>query len=132
MNKNYLLALGLIGTIVFLVSIFSVEMGVCPQDNYSACLDISNQITETALPLVALFVFSLITYRLPDAVYKAWMKFAVVWVPLSILVVVLSPEYSTDFLYGIDKGGAAFLTSVIFVVISVVIIGYNYLSTRSK
>ncbi|MDE1919792.1 MAG: hypothetical protein KGH56_03855, partial [Patescibacteria group bacterium] len=42
-------------------------------------------------------LFSLITYFLPEAVFRAWARFTTWWIPLQILAVVLTPESSGGF-----------------------------------
>lgn len=79
---------------------------------------------------IPLFLLSLITYKMRDEVYRAWVCFAYAWVPLSMLAIFLAPEYSTDWMYPVVKGTVAFFTSLLFVIISLVLIAYKYAASR--
>ena len=76
---------------------------------------------EILLITAPLFVISLLVYFLRDEIFRAWFKFAVVWVPLTILLTLMAPEYGQSLL-PIEKGGVTFLFSVIFFIVSVIII----------
>jgi hypothetical protein len=61
-----------------------------------------------------------------DDVYRAWLRFAYVWIPLSMVGIFFAPEYSTDWMYPVTKSSVAFLSSLTFVIISLVVIGYKF------
>ena len=82
------------------------------------------------VPTFPLFLFSLLTYFMKEEVYRAWSRFALVWIPLSMLLIFLAPEYSTDWMYRIEKGSVALATSAIFAVVSLVIVGVKYFKSR--
>jgi hypothetical protein len=65
-----------------------------------------------------------------EEVYQAWFRFARWWIPLSMVLILISPEYSGDWMYPITKGTVAFLTSGIFIVVSVLIIFVKLLRSR--
>ena len=77
-----------------------------------------------------LFILSLITYWMREEVYRAWFKFARWWIPLSMVLILISPEYSHDWMYRIEKGTVAFATSLIFVIVSLIIIITKLASSR--
>jgi len=81
-------------------------------------------------PFVQLFLFSLITYKMRDEVYRTWLRFAYVWVPLSMVLIFLAPQYSTDWMFPIEKGTVAFLSSLLFVIISLTIITWKSIAIR--
>jgi len=72
--------------------------------------------------MIPLFFLSLITYWMRNEVYEAWFRFARWWIPLSMLAIFIAPEYSSDWMYRIEKGSVAFITSALFVAISTIII----------
>src|SRR3989344_8555185 len=74
------------------------------------------------LPIIPLFLLSLITYKMREEVYRAWLRFAYVWIPLSLLLIFLAPEYTYDWMFPVVKGTVAFFTSLLFVVLSLIII----------
>lgn len=93
-------------------------------------MDLNYIASVNLLPIIALFLFSLITYKMRDEVYRAWLRFAYVWVPLSIVLIFLSPQYSTDWMYPVEKGTVAFLTSALFVIISLILIVWKSVAIR--
>ncbi|MFZ2769563.1 MAG: hypothetical protein WA048_03105 [Minisyncoccia bacterium] len=56
-----------------------------------------------------------------DVVFQAWLKFTYVWVPLTIIFTLIAPEYDPSLL-PITKGVVSFYMSVLFLIISIVII----------
>ena len=74
------------------------------------------------LPFLPLFVFSLITYFLREEIFQSWWRFTRIAIPASIVLILLAPSYSSDWMLPIEKGTVAFFTSLIFVFISVIVI----------
>lgn len=93
-------------------------------------LNWSDAISPYVHLFIPLFLFSLITYRMREEVYQTWFRFVRWWIPLSMLLIFLAPEYSNDWMYPIEKGSIALLTSAIFCVVSLVIIAAKYISLR--
>ncbi|MBM3261100.1 hypothetical protein FJY93_01640 [Candidatus Kaiserbacteria bacterium] len=65
-----------------------------------------------------------------DEVYRMWVRFSYVWIPLSMIAIFFAPAYSGDWMYPIDKNSIAFLASVLFIVISLAIIAWKYIAIR--
>lgn len=85
------------------------------------------------LPIIPLFLLSLITYKMREEVYRTWLRFAYVWIPLSMLLIFLAPEYTADWMYPVVKSTVAFFSSLLFLIISPIIIAWKYFAThRSK
>jgi hypothetical protein len=81
------------------------------------------------LPFV--FIFSLITYYLPEAVFRAWVSFAKWWVPAQILLVFLTLESSGGyFVVLLDKQFAAIVLSSLFTIISLGIVLWSIFTAR--
>lgn len=54
---------------------------ICPHDAWCRdYIDVINFFARLALPLIVLIPFSLITYKMPDNVFRAWWSFAWPWV----------------------------------------------------
>lgn len=108
----------------FLGALFSVaivylgEYKFCSAGNDFVCVQIFDDFGMTMFPILPLFLFSLITYFLPERFFITWLKFARVWIPLSMLGILLAPEYSNEFMFAITKGSVAFTMSALFCVIS--------------
>lgn len=111
---------------LFFVSGFSRELSYCPSYSYSSCAFFFDGFAQVFLPIFPAFLFSLITYKMRDEVYRTWFKFARWWIPLSMLVIFLAPEYPSNFMSPIEKGTVALLFSALFVIISTVIVGRKY------
>ncbi|MDD3531398.1 MAG: hypothetical protein PHV99_02305 [Candidatus Pacebacteria bacterium] len=70
-----------------------------------------------------------------EDVYRTWARFAIGWIPVSMVLIFLSPEYATSFgiaLYPITKGTVAFASSLFFVIISLILIFWRYSISRRK
>lgn len=94
------------------------------------CMDLNYIIDLLFLPIIPLFILALITYKMRDEVYRAWLRFAYVWIPLSMLLIFLAPEYSTDWMFPVVKGTVAFFSSILFVIISLILIVWKYVVAR--
>ncbi len=82
------------------------------------------------LPSIPLFLLALITYKMRDEVYRTWLRFAYVWIPLSMILIFLAPEYPENWMTPFAKGPVAFFSSLLFFIISIVLIGMRYFSMR--
>lgn len=80
-------------------------------------------------PIIPLFILSLITYKMRGEVYSAWLKFTYVWIPLTMFMILIAPEYGNAFL-PIEKGTVAGFFSLLYILISLIIIIWKYFATR--
>lgn len=97
------------------------------------CPFILTRIGINLFPVIPLFLLSLITYKMRDEVYRTWVRFVVVWVPLSMFAIFFSPEYADSFgiaLYPITKSSIAFVSSILFIIISLILIIWKWFSLR--
>ena len=137
-RKKTILIIGALGstwwlTLYLVDSTFFSVTGQCHMNYVGWCGTLSGFIEHTVvftMPLIILFLFSLITYRMRTEIYETWFRFARWWIPLSMLAIFLAPEYSHDWLYPITKGYIAFATSAIFLVISALIVVIKFVSLR--
>ncbi len=81
-------------------------------------------------PLFPLFILSSLTYFMREEISTAWTNLAKWWVPFSMILVLISPEYSNDWMFPITKGSVAFITSVLFVLISLILITWKWFALR--
>ncbi|OHA99241.1 MAG: hypothetical protein A3E32_02655 [Candidatus Zambryskibacteria bacterium RIFCSPHIGHO2_12_FULL_38_37] len=93
------------------------------------CAEILATILRTLYIFIPLSILSLLTYNMADQVYRIWFKFIRIWIPLTIFLVVLSPKYSNS-LIPIEKGSVSFVFSVLFLLISLIIIITKSLSSK--
>ncbi len=78
-------------------------------------------------------LFSLIIYFMSENVFRTWGRFVMWWVPFQILAVALTPESSVGYFVSvIDKQFVAIVLSLLFTLISSVIVVWKYLVTRRR
>jgi hypothetical protein len=65
-----------------------------------------------------------------EEVYQAWFRFVRVWIPLSVILIALAPEYGYGLL-PIDKGRVSLALTVLLLIISLFIITIKYFSLKS-
>lgn len=130
LKKNNLVILTGSLSILLLILDFLGTDRVCGGRQYTSCMQSWHAFFTVAFPLLVLFIFSLITYWMRDEIYRAWFKFARIWIPLSMLAIFLAPEYSNDWMFPIEKGTVALATSLIFVVVSLIIIAMKLVSSN--
>ena len=83
------------------------------------------------LPLLPLFLFSLITYKMRDEVFRVWWHLARWWIPISMLLVLTMPEDNGAFM-NINKGFTAVVMSILFAILSTVIVITAFVASRKK
>lgn len=121
MTKKRLLNVGILGVIVFSIAMLVSIRGLClvnlicnrPHDDSFALI---------LFPIIPLFVFSLITYKMQDSIFQVWWRFARIWIPISMLAILASPSNTHNWMFPIEKGSVAFFSSVLFVAISLILI----------
>ena len=128
-RKSLLLFAGT-GTAILLIANWIGTFNLCGARQYGQCMDVAYGVILALSPIVLLFFFSLITYKMRDEIYVAWFKFARWWTPLSMLAILIAPEYSSDWIYRIEKGTVALLTMSIFIIVSVLIVAAKFISSR--
>lgn len=107
---------------------------VCGGRQYWGCMDnlvLFFDITFIALPIC---VFSLITYKMSEEVSRAWIRFAIWWVPLSMIAIAISPDNDATFLAPTTRALANIFFLASFVIVSTAIIIWKLfrLQKRSK
>ncbi len=130
-SKRISVIVGLVGSLLFLISLFAREIGLCSLI-YTSCQDIFNPIAETLIIFIPFLLFATGLYFMQTNVYMAWLKFAIVWIPISIVAVAMTPEYGSSLLYTVDKSIVAFLSLGIFTTISSGIIFLEYVVFRLR
>lgn len=133
-KKKTLIFLCLVGIVIFLISIFSRQIGLCSTLSYSSCGAFFDGLGEALLPIFPLFLFSIITYFMSEKVFQIWSRFAIVWIPISMILIGLAPEYGEGlWLFPrIEKGTVALVLSALFVAVSIILIAWTTLRTRKN
>ena len=123
--RNRLLAIGLLGTVVFVIFLYPDYIGLRTYH------DISYSIARASLifPVLLFFVLGfLFTKKTPPS---SWVSFSFLWVPLTLFAVFLSPVHGSPFL-PINQSLVSFLMSGLFVLISLIIVLVKSLSLRKQ
>lgn len=101
------------------------------QDGHiGSCPFVLSDIETLFFPFIPLFILSVIAYFLREEVFQSWWKFARVATPLSIALILLAPSRSHDWMFPIEKGNVAFFTSLIFIIVSTIVIIRAYRSGK--
>jgi len=129
-NKKILFIVSGVSTVILLVLNWVGTFRLCGGQEYGQCMDLIYAAIINFLPIIPLFLFSIITYKMHDEVYQAWLRFSFVWIPLSMVLIFLSPEYSADWMYPVVKGTVAFFSSLLFIVVSLAVITWKSVATR--
>ncbi len=104
---------------------------VCGQYSVGDCPVILHNFLGYLFIFIAVFMISLVTYKMRDEIFHSWLKVVYIFVPLTIILTILAPEYSESLL-PITKGVVSFLFSVLFLLISIVIIFVKYFSLKKS
>lgn len=129
-NKKSVLLFGIIGSIFFLLLTYSTEIGIC-KSSYKSCFEAYDKFAEAIFILFPVFLLSLITYKLREEIFQAWLRFSYFWVPLTILLTFLAPEYDNT-LVPITKGVVSFWMSAAFFIISLGIVIFKFTKSKNK
>lgn len=122
MTKKKIALISFLGVILFSIFVFSREVGICPSYSYSGCAYLLDALALIVFPAIPLFLFSLITYFMREEVFQAWWRFARIATLVSMLLILIAPSYSHDWMFPIEKGNVAFFTALVFVLVSIIVI----------
>jgi len=130
-KKNVLLVSGLIGGILLLLE--PIKTSTLCGIGATTCIDTVFFIAMILFIFPFVLPFSLVTYFLPESVFRAWITFAKWWVPAQIILVLFTPESSGGFFVSIiDKQLVAIVFSGIFTVISLLIVLISWFRSRAS
>jgi hypothetical protein len=73
-----------------------------------------------------LLLLSLLTYKMHDEIFVAWMSFAKWWVPLSLVVTIFIPSSSGGMIPVAFKLIFSVICSIILFVVSLCVVGWRY------
>ena len=136
MKKRYtVFALGLIGFLLGF-ALRNLPIHFCSEPyqwgSEVACLDklpINLGDSLFAFSVMIIF-FSLLTYKLRDEIFRAWFRFTSVWVPLSVVAILLADD-SPNRLFVSEQEFVAMLVWGLYALLSTGIIIWKYVSLRA-
>ena len=103
---------------------------LCSQDD--TCALYLATLVRTLLLVFPLALLSLATYFLRDEIFFIWMRFARWFIPISIFLILISPNNKTDWMFPNDKGHVSFYLSILFLGISILIVLIKSLQVYRK
>ncbi len=122
MTKKTLLIFSGIGAGMFLILLSLVLRNGC-QDKFFFCRDQTLWLIDLLRFFPILFILSLVTYKLRDEIFRMWIRFAQWFLAISVALILIAPNTSTDWMFPNDKGRISFFLSILFFLISLIIIG---------
>lgn len=127
LTKRKVIFISLVGVIVFILSYFSKDLGICPR-GVTYCSDYSKYFAVYSLPFVSVFIFSLVTFRLTETTFYLWKNFSVWAIPVSLIIITFLPmrTHGLDFV-PILKGNTIFFLTILYSIISLILIFYKSL-----
>jgi hypothetical protein len=130
MSRRNLIYVSAVGIALFITLMLSQEVGLCLPE--SACTNHADDIALIFLPSIPLFLFSIITYASENRLYQSWWRFACIATPISMLLILLAPSYSHDWMFPVEKGSVALLTSIGFSLVSVYMLLHHSIRGRKN
>lgn len=127
MKKNILFIAGIISAILLGIN----QVGVYKMcSNMFECTELLSKSVLILFPIIPLFLFSLITYKMREEIFQSWWRFARIWIPISMVTILLAPSYTHNWMFPITKGSVAFFLSGIFIVVSLVKIVLEWMKSK--
>lgn len=117
--------ISLIGFIVYIVSKFSIDIGIC-SSYASKCSDKSYLFVIFSFIFIPIFIFSLITFKLKESVFNSWRSFSIWAVFFIIVIVTFFPTRISGFdVVSVTKGLVMFFLTILYSIISLIFIIYK-------
>src|ERR1051325_9431162 len=120
---------------VFLILDSIGTFRLCGGKVYGSCMESLHSSLGIFLPVFPFFIFAVIAYFLREEVYKTWVRVALVWLAISMILIAITPDitpggFGPQISFG--KSDVALLTSGASVIISIVTIAWKYFSPRKR
>jgi hypothetical protein len=132
MSKKIVLWASLIGVFLYAVMFFLVQRYGCDEGKFFFCKDSFVWIVHIIRIFPIIFLFSLITYKMRNEVFRLWVRFTYVWLPLTLILVFVAPEYQNSWLPVYEKGFVSFVFSATYFLISLILVTIKYISLRKS
>jgi cell division protein FtsW (lipid II flippase) len=132
MTKKIVLWASLILMFLYIVMFFLVQKYGCDESKLFFCQDSFIWIVHVVTIFPVIFLFSLITYKMRNEIFRAWTKFTYVWLPLTLILVFIAPEYQNSWLPIYEKSFVSFVLSSLYVLISTILIVAKHFSLKKS
>ena len=125
----------LIGTVLFLLIASTRGVPLFCEEYSRSCMKQFDTLSLFFFIFLPTLIISLITYFLREEVFRAWLKFAYVWIPVSMVLIYLAGGSSGGG-FGIpnvlDQEFVSLILASLFVLLSLVIIIVKSILLRGK
>ena len=99
MTKKNVLVGSTLFSILFFVSGFQKEIGICGKVSNS-CWDFFDLLWPFFSIFLSLFIVSLFTHHMKEQTFRSWVRFVAWWVPLSMLLIFITPTTTHSWAVG--------------------------------
>ncbi len=141
MNKNAINLSSLLFSILLIAIILFANSGYFHTCYLSVwcqrwIIDTASILTPFLLPFLPLFLFSVITFRARESIYRPWYRLTIWWIPISLLLILITPPAEVGGSFGpqlsLGKGDVAFVTSALYAIISFCIVVWTWVVSHDK
>lgn len=134
--KNYkkililLITTSIIGLIISIIFGLSEKLGICQPKEWG-CIEPLEIVAEPLffLSIPFLLVIIILFFR-PKETFDVWKKFAIIFLPLSIILIAITPVTSYDMMFDYNKEKITWIMSGLFFVISLMVIIINIIKRK--
>ena len=125
-TKSKLMIFSLCIVVIFSIFYYINMLSSCRHEKY--CSLITELVVVFSLPLVSVFVFSVITYKLKESTFNLWKKFSIWAIPFIIIIVSFLPTHASNWDYfNIAKDTVMLFFVAFYSIISLILIIYKSL-----
>jgi hypothetical protein len=82
--KKLVLIGSVLGVVFNFLTRYSVQIGLCDEVDRT-CRTFFDRLENIFYFFPIILLFSLITYTLPEPVFRSWFKFSLIWVPIVLV-----------------------------------------------
>ncbi|HUO56370.1 MAG TPA: hypothetical protein VMU27_02980 [Candidatus Paceibacterota bacterium] len=102
--------------------------------NYNGdCLGNLENLASIATPFVPLFFVSIVASFMQEEVFRLWIKFVYVWLPFSIFLIFISPQYGQGHFITISpKAGAFWEMVLVLIMVSALIFVFKSIAVARE
>jgi hypothetical protein len=126
-TKKKIFIISLLGILIQGFSRFSIDLGICSY-YLSDCGKFSYIIVIFSFIFIPVFIFSLLTLKLKEHIFNFWRNFSIFIILMFFVVINFLPlnTHGLDF-FPITKGTVMFFFTIIYSIISLILIIYKSL-----
>src|SRR3989338_7740165 len=91
-KKNLFLVSGAITLLLIILDQIGTAR-ICGGRQYTECMQSLHSLLTVFIPIITVFLVAVVFYWMREEVYQAWFRFLRWWIPLSMLLILVTPEY---------------------------------------